>query len=320
MLIPRAPLRKYGKVLRGLAQPLVAIKLAALLSGPAFGQSGPETDDVPNTANLPSHQESAQQHQHGAPPSGLDVPPLPEGMTLDEVLDYAASEPPAHFPEPAADDQLFGFALFDQFEFRLSDDHVPDQLGWEADVWFGGDIDKFWWKSEGELVSEGDHKGESENDFLYSRLVTPFWSIQTGVQYANEWTTDDYGDRWSYVLALQGLAPYQFEIDSSLYVSEEGDLTVEVEGEYDLRITQRLLLQPRAALGFAFQDISERNLGSGFTEAGLDLRLRYEIKREFAPYVGVGYRFLVGDTEDIAIRAGEETEHWLFLVGMRFAF
>lgn len=303
---------------RPSARFMATMIIAALLSGPAFGQHDQESEEVPNTADLPDHQESAQQHQ-GAPPD-LEVPPLPEGMTLDEVFDYAASEPPEHFPEPVFDDQLFGFILFDQFEYRVTDDRPADHLGWEADVWFGSDINKFWWKSEGEAILQGNDEGGSENDFLYSRIFSPFWSIQTGMQYANEWTSGDYEDRWSYVLALQGVAPYQFELDSSLYVSEHGDLTVKVEGEYDLRITQRLLLQPRAALGFAAQDIAERNLGSGFTAADLDLRLRYGIRRDFAPYVGVRYQFLLGETEDIAVAGGDKAEQWLLLMGLRFAF
>lgn len=300
------------------ARLIVAMTVAALLCTPAFGQNNRGKNDMPSTADLPDHQESARQDQ-GAP-SDLEAPPLPEGMTLDEVLNHAASEPPAGFPDPVADDELFGFVLFDQFEYRITDDDASDHLGWEADIWFGGDINKFWWKTEGEAIFEGSDEGESENDFLYSRLFSPFWSVQTGVQYANEWTPNDYEDRWSYVLALQGMAPYQFELDGSLYLSEDGDLTAAIEGEYDLRITQRLLLQPRAALGFAAQDVSERNLGSGMTNADLDLRLRYEIRRKFAPYLGIRYQFLVGETEDIARAAREKTEQWLLLMGLRFAF
>ncbi|CAM4304702.1 copper resistance protein B [Vreelandella rituensis] len=295
------------------------VSVVALFSNPAMSQNESGTEDMPNTANLPDHQQSAHHHQ-GAPPPDLDAPPLPEGMTLDEVFNYAESEPPAHFPDPVADDQWFGFVLFDQFEYRMTDDEAPDHLGWEADAWLGGDINKFWLKTEGEAIFDGPNEGESENDFLYSRLFTPFWSVQTGIQYANEWTSDDYGDRWSYVLGLQGLTPYQLELDSSLYVSEDGDLTIEVEGEYDLRITQRLVLQPRAALGFAAQDVPERKLGSGMTSANLDMRLRYEVKREFAPYIGVRYQSLVGETEDIAGAAGDKTEQWMVLAGLRFAF
>ena len=173
---------------------------------------------------------------------------------------------------------------------------------------------------EGEAVFEGDDEGETETDLLYSRLVTPFWNAQIGVQYANGWTRDDYEDRWSGVIGLQGMAPYMFEIDASLYVSEDGDATAEFEAEYDLRITQRLVLQPRAELAFAAQDIPERDIGAGITDAVADLRLRYEIKREFAPYIGVRYRTLVGETDNNAEAAGADSEQVFFMAGILFAF
>src|SRR5690606_32851669 len=135
---------------------------------------------------------------------------------------------------------------------------------------------------------------------LYSRLITPFWNVQVGAQYANEWMPGDYEDRWSGVIAMQGLTPYKIELDNSLYISEHGDLTFEIEAEYDLRITQRLVLQPRAELSVAFADIPRRNLREGFTGLDLDLRLRYEVKREFAPYIGVRYRTLLGETHHMA--------------------
>lgn len=250
----------------------------------------------------------------------VEDPPLPEGMSLDDVLDYAAKPPPEHFPNPVPDDRIYWFTFIEQLEYRIADDSAPDHVGWEAQGWVGGDFHKFWWKSEGEAVFEGSDEGESENDFLYSRLISPFWSLQGGVQYANEWGDSDYEDRWSAVVALQGLAPYKFELDTSLYLSEDGDLTLAAEGEYDLRITQRLVLQPRAALGMSAQDIPERDLGSGLTDLTLDLRLRYEIRRELAPYLLVRYTTALGETEDIAEAAGVDTEQWYFGAGLRFAF
>lgn len=250
----------------------------------------------------------------------VEDPPLPEGMSLDDVLDYAAKPPPEHFPNPVPDDRIYWFTFIEQLEYRIADDSAPDHVGWEAQGWVGGDFHKFWWKSEGEAVFEGSDEGESENDFLYSRLISPFWSLQGGVQYANEWGDSDYEDRWSAVVALQGLAPYKFELDTSLYLSEDGDLTLAAEGEYDLRITQRLVLQPRAALGMSAQDIPERDLGSGLTDLTLDLRLRYEIRRELAPYLLVRYATALGETEDIAEAAGVDTEQWYFGAGLRFAF
>ena len=184
----------------------------------------------------------------------------------------------------------------------------------------GGDFDRFWWKNEGEAVFDGPHKGETETDLLYSRLITPFWSAQVGAQYANEWNQDDYDDRWSGVISLQGLAPYKFEFDNALYISEHGDVTLGIEAEYDLRITQRLVLQPLGQMGFAFQDVEERHLGAGITDIKLDLRLRYEIKRELAPYIGVRYQALLGETRNIAEADGEDTEQLFLLAGLRFAF
>lgn len=295
---------------------LVATIIA--LNVPSFAQ---EKSNLPIAANRPMHQESAAQHESQPSPfPGGEAPPLPEGMTLDEVLDYSASPPPDDFPEPVPDDQLYVFTLFEQLEYRLSADGTPDQLGWKAQGWIGGDFNKFWWKNEGEAIFEGPDEGETETDLLYARLILPFWSLQIGAQYANEWALDDYEDRWSGVIGFQGLAPYKFELDNSLYISEDGDVTFELEAEYDLRLTQRLVLQPRTELGFAFQDISERNLGAGMTDVNLDMRLRYEINRQLAPYIGLRYRFLVGETDNIAKSAGADTEQLFFVTGIRFAF
>ena len=266
-------------------------------------------------SDVPMHGESAAQHDESAPPA------IPAGMTLEEVFDFAESPPPRDFPEPLPDDRVYAFTLFEQLEYRVAnDDETADHLGWEAQGWIGGDFNKFWWKNEGEAVFDGPDEGETETDLLYSRLITPFWDFQVGVQYASEWRKDDYEERWSGVMALQGLAPYRFELENSLYISEDGDVILEIEAEYELRITQRLVLQPRLETGFAFQDVPERNLGAGMTDVKLDLRLRYEIRREFAPYFGVRYRFLVGETDNIAEASGEDSEQLFFLAGLRFAF
>lgn len=250
----------------------------------------------------------------------LDSPPLPTGKTLDEVLDYAQGNPPSHFPPAVMDDDVYVFTLLEQLEYRIAGDSGSDEYGWETQGWVGTDFNKFWWKSEGEGVFEGMDEGETENDFLYSRLVSPFWNLQLGAQYANEWKSSSYEDRWSAVLAFQGLLPYKFELDNSIYLSEDADVTLSTEVEYNILLTQRLVLQPRAELGFAAQDVRERELGAGMTDANVDMRLRYDIKRGLAPYVGVRYRFLVGETKNIAEASAQETEQWSFLAGLRLAF
>ncbi|MCF8113791.1 MAG: copper resistance protein B [Desulfotignum sp.] len=296
---------------------LFAMAVAVIMqAGPGFGQ---EKKEMPVTSDRPGHQESVREHQGGSPPD-IQTPPLPEGMSLDDVLEYAQNSPPDHFPVTLQDDRVYVFTLVEKLEYRIADDDTPDHMGWEAQGWVGKDFHKFWWKHEGEAVFDGPDNGETETDLLYSRLVTPFWNFQMGVQYANEWHTDDYDDRWSGVIGFQGLAPYKFELDNALYVSEDGDVTFACEAEYDLRITQRIVLQPLAELHVAAQDISGRDMGAGITDVNLDLRLRYEMKSEFAPYIGIRYRFLVGETADIAEEAGADTTRLYFMAGVRFAF
>jgi len=294
-----------------------ALLAVLVLNTPLFAQQ--QTDTL-TTGDRPMHTESAQDHADDKQPEPESPPPLPEGMTLDEVFESAETPPPSDFPDTVPDDKLYLFTMFEQFEYRTTSSTAPDHLGWEAQGWFGRDFGKFWWKNESEVMFGETGGGETETDLLYSRLITPFWDLQAGIQYANEWATDEYEDRWSGVIALQGLAPYKFELDNALYLSQHGNVTLAMEAEYDLRITQRLVAQPLVAIGAAFQDIPERRLGAGITDMNLDVRLRYEIKREFAPYIGIRSQFLIGETREIASDAGEDTGQILFLSGLRFAF
>jgi copper resistance protein B len=122
------------------------------------------------------------------------------------------------------------------------------------------------------------------------------------------------------VLGIQGLAPYWFEVDAAGFVSNEGDVSARLEAEYDFLFTQKLILQPRTELNFAVQDVKELGIGSGLSTAELGLRLRYEIVREFAPYVGVSWTRLVGKTEDFARDEGEDVSSVSFVAGVPLWF
>jgi copper resistance protein B len=248
-------------------------------------------------------------------------PVLPEGMTLDEVLDRAEETPAEDYTNPVPDSHFRAFLLVDQLEYRFDLEGQTDQVGTELQGYIGGDYNRLWLKTEGETGWQGEagFEGETESDLLYGRLITPFWNAQIGVQYANEWTVDEYEDIWSGAVAFQGLAPGMFELDVSLYVTENLNMLADLEAEYDIRITQRLVFQPRTELSFSAQDIPERGIGFGLTKAIVDLRLRYEFLREFAPYVGVRYRGLVGETANLAEAAGEDPSRFWLLGGVRFA-
>lgn len=274
--------------------------------------------DLESTADRPSHSESARDEVA----QGLEFPAhpsIPPGMTLTELLDRAAQPPPPEYPLTLDDSPLRAYALIEQLEYRVKEEG-KNAVGVEGQGWVGYDYDKFWWKVEGEAAFDGRDEGEVEVDLLYSRLIAPFWDVQAGVQVASDWESGDSKERWSGVLALQGLAPGMFELDNSIYLSEDGDLTANVEAEFNVRLTQRLVLQPRTEFQLAAQDVAERALGSGLTDVLFDLRLRYEIRRRLAPYVGVRYQTLTGETENIAERAGSNTDDWALLLGVRLAF
>ncbi len=290
---------------------------AALVMGIAAAAMGQTAPALPNTVNRPDHVQSELSSVATTAP--VEPPELPDGMTLEQVLDHSARTPPPSYPNPIHDDELYAFTLIKQLEYRAKD-HGHDQLGWNAYGFIGYDLDKFWWKSEGDVSFDGISKGESENDFLYSRLITPYWNAQIGFQYANDWKSGDYNDRFSGVLALEGLAPGMFEVETSLYVSQDADIELQIEAEVDLRLTQRLVLQPRTELRLYAQDIAERNVGAGLGRTDLEMRLRYEIRREIAPYVGIRYSFLSGETADIAARAGDPVDEFFVILGVRLAF
>jgi len=221
-------------------------------------------------------------------------------LTLAAVLSASATA-------RAHDDRLYSFIQADRFEYAES----PDAFVWDAQGWIGGDYNKAWVKAEGEY--EDGSASENELQLLFSRAWTPFFDWQAGIRY----DIDPVPSRAHAVLGIQGLAPQWFEIDAALFLSEDGDLTARLEAEYDLLLTQRLVLQPRIEFELSASDIPELGLGRGLTESEFGLRLRYEFHRKFAPYLGVNWTNLHGTTADAAVAAGEADDDVSVLVGIR---
>jgi len=251
--------------------------------------------------------------------SPYEDPPLIEGTTISEALRAAAQAPPESWPEPIDDNLTLAFTLIEQIEFRTSDDQ-PDQLAWDAQGWIGNDNHKFWWKTEGAAAPDGPNDGEAEFQALYAKPISPFWFLQAGLRYENTWGPGDSKDRTSLVLGLQGLSPYKFELEPVLFLTEDGDLLGRLTASYDIYITQRLALQPRSEINVAAGDVDDWGLSEGFNDLSLELRLRYEIRREFAPYVGLNYLTLLGETANIAERGGSSTDDLQLVFGIRLAF
>lgn len=185
---------------------------------------------------------------------------------------------------------------------------------WDGEAWFGGDINRFTLKSEGEgTFREG---AEGEVQALYSRAIGPYFNVQAGVR-------QDFSpgpDRTYATVGFEGLAPYWFDVEGAVFLSDKGDVLGRLEGYYDQRITQRLVLQPRAEVNLSAQGMRAERIGSGLVDAEVGLRLRYELKREFAPYVGVSWERKFGDTARFARADGEDTGGFSFVTGVRVWF
>ena len=204
--------------------------------------------------------------------------------------------------------------LIDSIEASFGDG--ADGYSWGAQGWTGGDINRFWWKTEGEGEINGTLH-EAEVQALYSRAIAPFWDVQAGVR---QDFRPDGDDTTHLTVGIQGVAPYWFEMSAAAFLSTEGDLTARAEAEYDQRITQKLILQPRLEIEASASDIPELRLASGLTHVSAGMRLRYEFKKEFAPYVGVEWSSDLGGTADLTRAMGGEPEHTRVVVGVRAWF
>lgn len=236
---------------------------------------------------------------------------------LGEETSTPSGAPPG-WPDPIEDSGIHSLVLVDQLEYWGSDEQ--DALRWDLISWVGGDYRRLWIKTEGEVLTAGAG-GELELfDLQYGRLIAPFWDLLVGAGYQRVWGPRSDPDRLYAVVGLQGLAPQWFEVDANLRLSEKGDLSADLEAEYDLLLTQRLVLQPRFETSLALQEIEEFGVGEGFNAVRLGARLRYEIRREFAPYIGVTWNRKLGDTADLAREEGEDIEDFSLVAGVRLWF
>ncbi|MDI3323777.1 copper resistance protein B [Pontibacterium granulatum] len=210
------------------------------------------------------------------------------------------------------DDPLLSMVTIDQLEKRDASGGNP--VVWEIQGWLGYDLDKLVFKTEGERVT-----GETEDaelQLLYSRAVDPYWDFQIGVRHDFR---PDPSQNWA-VLGFQGLTPYFLETDASLFIGESGQSALRLETEYELMLTQKWVLAPELEVNLYAEDDEARGIGSGLSGLELGLRLRYEIRREFAPYIGLNWERKFGQTADFARDEGEDTNDLQAVIGIRAWF
>ena len=215
----------------------------------------------------------------------------------------------------AQEKRIDSLIVIDQLEHGFT--RGSDRLRFNALGWIGGDYNRLWVNAEGNRTSTGS-LDDTDVQILYGRLIAPFWDVQGGVRYYRP--LQNGPTRGSAVFGIQGLAPFKFEVQAAGFVSNRGEVSARVEIEYDLRVTQRLVAQPRFETNVAFQRVRELGIGRGLNDAELALRIRYELRREFAPYAGIVWTSKFGEAADFARaeRVGNSTRNLAFVVGVRF--
>jgi copper resistance protein B len=221
----------------------------------------------------------------------------------------AESPPPGLPAHSMLEDPFNRSFLFDELEM-----HESDELAWDATFWVGRAFDKLAVRTEGEK-SGGDTE-RAELELLWSHSVARWWDVVAGAR-----TDFEPGRTQSWAaFGVQGLAPYRFELEATAYVGDGGRAAARFEGEYELLITQRLILQPQLELNWYGQSDPARGVGPGLSTGEVALRLRYELRRELAPYVGLVRERKYGATADAARANGEDADDTRLVAGVRLRF
>jgi copper resistance protein B len=239
--------------------------------------------------------------QGGRPPPNARSPDYSDGIEYGPMkgMDMADSAP-------------LGMLLIDQLEYTNGKN--ADGLSWEAEGWYGNDANKLWVRTEGDR--SGGKVEDADLEAFWNHNVATFWSTQLGLR-------QDFGEgparTWA-AFGVQGLAPYWFELEATAYVGDAGRTAARLRAQYELLVTQRLILQPDFEVNLYGKDDPARRIGSGLSDAQLGLRLRYEFSRQFAPYIGVNWNRRIGTTADYAREDHQPLLDRQIVVGVRVWF
>ncbi len=231
-------------------------------------------------------------------------------LLLGTVQAWGQSKPLIRF----ANEHWLTFILFDQLEMGPSFEGRP--LAWNMDSWAGKVYNRIWIRSEGELRTDR-REGEMEFQALYSRLISPYWDAQIGARMDVAFNETETRQRFHLAVGFEGLAPYWFELEPTLFLSQNGEISASLVASYDVFITQRLILQPELETFVAVQEVPDWGIGKGLNWVTLSWRLRYEIRREFAPYIGYQWHRFMGQTADLVQQEGESIRTSGFVFGIR---
>ena len=291
-----------------------SVLILSLCMQTAFAQDHSQHQQYAVPASPPTT--TTDEHaQHRAHKTGDDAssdyrpPALTDADRAAAFPDLRGHDMGAHMD----DDPFVSMLSVDRLEWQQG-----DAFAWEGRAWFGHDRSRLWLRSEGER--EAGHGTEANIEALWGKPVNAWWDVLAGVRhdFSNDRLGHDQQD-WL-ALGVQGLAPYKFEVQATVYIGEGGQSMLQAEVEYELLLTNRLILQPRIEATAYGRTDAARGIGSGLGEVDAGLRLRYEIRREFAPYIGIERAYRFGRTAGFARAAGDATHETRWVAGLRFWF
>lgn len=309
---------------------LAALVMAGFAVNPVCAQAQqPEDPHAGHRMMSPSDQPSGQDRD-SATKQGVMTGRDDSASTASGAMDMGSMQggsPPPDARDPHAYAEGYDFG---PHKLRLADTHslgalLVDRLeavrgdgntatAYDLQAWYGRTYDRAVLKAEGDY--DGGELQDARTELLWGHAVAAFWDTQLGVRH----DSGEGPDRTWLAFGVQGLAPYWFEIDATGYVGEAGRTALRLEAEYELLLTQSWILQPRIEADFYGKDDAERGIGAGLADVSAGIRLRYEIRRELAPYIGVEWAGKFGDTKDLARIAGEDTGETRLVAGLRFWF
>lgn len=272
--------------------------------------------DMPSPTPTPSPKKTGMPMDMKMP---MKMPsPSPTPFVPDE--DDANKPPIPPFPapkswgKPIGDERPHSFILADLFEF--SPKGKDSNFRWDTEGWYGGDFNRIWFKSEGETSTvEKDYSADFQ--VLYGRFIKTYYDFQIGGRVQTNSFRGGNATRFQGVIGVEGFVPYKYEIEAAAFIDPKGNVSGRFTASRDYLITQRLILQPRFETNLAIQKVERFKTGKGLNDIELGFRLRYAIRREFAPYIGISYERSFFETADLVRADGGSPAQLRFVMGVR---
>lgn len=252
---------------------------------------------------------SASAQETGRPPAGAATAAQDPEQTQSNL------DPQGGWPSPVNDRARYTLILPEVLELRPAGSDTD--FRWDIEGWHGGDYNRLWFKSEGERDTAFKADYDLDVQLLYGRFFGKYYDFQLGGRIETQRSQGRNVTRVHAVVGVQALVPGRFEVEPSLFMSQDGDVSAAVSGSRDFRVTQRLVVQPRLETNFALQRVESFTVGRGLNNIEAGVRLRYEIHRKFGPYVGVSLDRSFFGTAELVRREGGETRQMRFVAGVR---